>query len=110
MWHGVTSLRETVVRAKLASWSDISDVALLKRLRNSEEYALVKALNSLPEKYRTVCWSCVTCSISASPKPRRLSAYRKRTSRRACAARGCRCATRAAEYEILIFLYFKNRL
>jgi len=26
------------VRAKLASWSDISDVALLKRLRNSEEW------------------------------------------------------------------------
>jgi len=27
------SLRETVVRAKLANWTDISDVALLKRLR-----------------------------------------------------------------------------
>jgi hypothetical protein len=32
------SLRETVVRAKLAKWTDISDVALLKRLRNSEEW------------------------------------------------------------------------
>jgi len=32
------SLRETVVRAKLANWVDISDVALLKRLRNSEEW------------------------------------------------------------------------
>jgi hypothetical protein len=32
------SLRETVVRAKLANWTDISDVALLKRLRNSEEW------------------------------------------------------------------------
>ena len=31
------SLRETVVRAKLANWTDISDVDLLKRLRNSEE-------------------------------------------------------------------------
>lgn len=30
------SLRETVVRAKLAAWADVSDVALLKRLRNSE--------------------------------------------------------------------------
>ena len=30
------SLRETVVRASLANWTDISDVALLKRLRNSE--------------------------------------------------------------------------
>jgi hypothetical protein len=32
------SLRETVVRAKLANWTDISDVALLKRLRNGEEW------------------------------------------------------------------------
>ena len=32
------SLRETVVRAKLANWTNISDVALLKRLRNSEEW------------------------------------------------------------------------
>src|SRR5207302_11226500 len=32
------SLRETVVRARLANWADISDVALLKRLRNSEEW------------------------------------------------------------------------
>lgn len=32
------SLRETVVRAKLANWTDVSDVALLKRMRNSEEW------------------------------------------------------------------------
>src|SRR5579871_2553635 len=32
------SLRETVVRAKLANWTDISDVALLKRLCKSEEW------------------------------------------------------------------------
>ena len=32
------SLRETVLRARLANWADISDVALLKRLRNSEEW------------------------------------------------------------------------
>jgi hypothetical protein len=32
------SLRETVVRAKMANWADVSDVALLKRLRNSEEW------------------------------------------------------------------------
>ena len=32
------SLRQTVVRAKLANWTDISDVALLKRLRNNEEW------------------------------------------------------------------------
>jgi len=32
------SLRETVVQAKLANWADISDVALLKRLRTSEDW------------------------------------------------------------------------
>ena len=32
------SLRETVLRAKLANWTAISDVALLKRRRNSEEW------------------------------------------------------------------------
>ncbi len=32
------SLRETVVRSKLANWAVISDVALLKRLRNSEDW------------------------------------------------------------------------
>ena len=32
------SLRETVVRAKLANWTNISDVALLKRLRNRDEW------------------------------------------------------------------------
>ena len=32
------SLRETAVRARLANWADVSDVALLKRMRNSEEW------------------------------------------------------------------------
>ena len=32
------SLRETVVRARLAQWVDVSDVALLKRMRNSEQW------------------------------------------------------------------------
>ena len=32
------SLRETTVRSKLAHWADVSDVALLKRLRNSENW------------------------------------------------------------------------
>src|SRR5215469_3313225 len=32
------SLRETAVRAKLADWVDVSDVALLKRIRKSEEW------------------------------------------------------------------------
>jgi Transposase DDE domain len=31
-------LRETAVQAKLANWAGVSDVALLKRLRNSEEW------------------------------------------------------------------------
>jgi hypothetical protein len=32
------SLRETVVRARLAGWADVSDVALLKRMRSSEQW------------------------------------------------------------------------
>jgi hypothetical protein len=43
------SLRETVVRAKLASWTDISDVALLKRLRNSEEWRRLLCIELLRE-------------------------------------------------------------
>src|SRR5260370_41009252 len=33
------SLREPVVRTKLANWTDTSDVAFLKRLRNSPQFA-----------------------------------------------------------------------
>ena len=43
------SLRETVVRAKLANWTDISDVALLKRQRNSEEYCICCVIDLLRE-------------------------------------------------------------
>jgi hypothetical protein len=43
------SLRETVVRAKLANWSDISDVALLKRLRKSEEWLRCLCIELLRE-------------------------------------------------------------
>jgi hypothetical protein len=43
------SLRETVVRAKLADWTDISDVALLKRLRNSEEWLRLLCIELLRE-------------------------------------------------------------
>ena len=32
------SLRETVVRARFANWADVSDVALLKRMRNSKQW------------------------------------------------------------------------
>jgi hypothetical protein len=43
------SLRETVVRAKLANWTDISDVALLKRLRKSEEWLRLLCIELLRE-------------------------------------------------------------
>jgi hypothetical protein len=43
------SLRETVVRAKLANWADISDVALLKRLRNSEDWLRFLCIELLRE-------------------------------------------------------------
>ena len=43
------SLRETVVRAKLANWTDISDVALLKRLRNSEQWLRLLCIELLRE-------------------------------------------------------------
>lgn len=43
------SLRETVVRAKLANWADISDVALLKRMRNSEEWLRLLCIELLEE-------------------------------------------------------------
>jgi Transposase DDE domain len=43
------SLRETVVRAKLANWADISDVALLKRLRNSEEWLRLLCIELIRE-------------------------------------------------------------
>jgi hypothetical protein len=32
------SLRETAVRARLADWADVTDVALLKRMRNSAHW------------------------------------------------------------------------
>src|SRR6266576_2686113 len=47
------SLRETVVRSELANWTDISDVALLKRLRNSEEWLLVCVSNCFGKTSRT---------------------------------------------------------
>src|SRR5580704_6432668 len=43
------SLRQTVVRAKLANWANISDVALLKRLRNSEEWLRLLCIELLRE-------------------------------------------------------------
>src|SRR6266566_241285 len=43
------SLRETVVRSELANWTDISDVALLKRLRNSEEWLRCLCVELLQE-------------------------------------------------------------
>jgi hypothetical protein len=43
------SLRETAVRAKLADWADVSDVALLKRLRNSEAWLQALCAHLLKE-------------------------------------------------------------
>ncbi len=43
------TLRETVVRAQLANWADIPDVALLKRLRNSEEGLRLLSIELLRE-------------------------------------------------------------
>jgi len=43
------SLRETIVRAKLANWAHISDVALLKRLRDSEECLRLLCIQLLRE-------------------------------------------------------------
>lgn len=43
------SLRETATRAKLADWADVSDVALLKRLRNSESWLRTLCVHLLNE-------------------------------------------------------------
>src|ERR1035438_8685602 len=43
------SLRETVVRSKLANWAEISDVALLKRLRTSEDWLRLLCSDLLQE-------------------------------------------------------------
>jgi hypothetical protein len=45
------SLRETIVRAKLANWTDISDVALLKRLRHSEQWLRLLCVALLRESF-----------------------------------------------------------
>lgn len=43
------SLRETAVQAKLADWAAVSDVALLKRLRNSEQWLRLLCTDLLEE-------------------------------------------------------------
>jgi len=43
------SLRETVVRAKLANWANISDVASLKHLRKSEEWLRLLCIGLIRE-------------------------------------------------------------
>jgi hypothetical protein len=44
------SLRETVVRARLAQLATVSDVALLKRLRSAEEWFRTLGVALLPEQ------------------------------------------------------------
>lgn len=46
------SLRETAERAKLAHWADVSDVALLKRLRSSEDWLRSLCVELLRESGR----------------------------------------------------------
>jgi hypothetical protein len=48
------SLRETVVRAKLADWANVSDVALLKRMRNSEQWLRCLSIALLRESEASV--------------------------------------------------------
>src|SRR5260370_32736693 len=43
------SLRETAVHAKLAKWAQVSDVALLKRMRNSEGWLRTLCIELLRE-------------------------------------------------------------
>jgi hypothetical protein len=57
------SLRETVVTAKLAGLAEISDVALLKRLKNSEKWLRLLCLELLQENSR---------DLSSSVKPFRI--------------------------------------
>jgi hypothetical protein len=59
------SLRETVVRAKLANWADISDVALLKRLRNSEHGPCLR----LNEVIRFLGYEKRCRRLTCHPKP-----------------------------------------
>jgi hypothetical protein len=44
------SLRETVVKARLANWANVSDVALLKRMRNSEQWLRFLCVELLRER------------------------------------------------------------
>jgi hypothetical protein len=48
MWRGVTLCGKRLC-AKLAKWADISDVALLKRPRNSEEWLRLLCIELLRE-------------------------------------------------------------
>lgn len=45
------SLRETVLHARLSKWAKVSDVALLKRLRSSEEWLRTLCLELLRENF-----------------------------------------------------------
>ena len=58
------SLRETALRAKLANWADVSDVALLKRLRKSEAWLRSMCVELLRENGRN--WG----DEAASPRTR----------------------------------------
>jgi hypothetical protein len=65
------SLRETVVRAKLANWTDISDVALLKRLRNSEKWLHLLCIELLRENVGYRLKEAISRTISGQAAGRR---------------------------------------
>lgn len=60
---GGFSLRETAVQAKLAQLANVSDVALLKRLRNSEQWLRLLCVDLLREN---------GIALASSASPRRL--------------------------------------
>jgi hypothetical protein len=57
------SLQETVVRAKLANWTDISDVAWLKRLRYGEEWLCWLCIELLRENVACRLEEATSCTI-----------------------------------------------
>jgi hypothetical protein len=79
------SLRETVVCAKLANWADISDVALLKRLRNGEEWLRLLCVELLRENvaYRQqtfYSWNQIAQALAEKSRNRLLQSAKWHTS------------------------------
>jgi hypothetical protein len=79
------SLRETTVRAKLANWADVSDVALLKRLRNSDD---MPAWEMIPAPCSRNCassnWSKSYCRRELEWRSESVSSVVPRSTKRSC--------------------------